>query len=81
MSHYVVINDWATNDAEGVDIIAVKHTLEEAKEIFNKQVTNEKEFAKEHEYEIFEDTDVMFDAGETGYWAAEHTKLYIQGVV
>lgn len=80
MKHYVILSDWAMNDAEGVDITAVTHTLEEAKEIFAKVVVDEKKYAEENDWEIFEDTDVEFDAGEEGYYAAEHARFYIQEV-
>lgn len=80
-SHYVVVLDWAENDAEGVDIIAIKHTIEEAKEIFNVKLAEEKMYATERGYEIYNETDTSFDAGESGYYAACHTTLYIQGVI
>jgi hypothetical protein len=79
--HYVVVLDWAENDAEGVDIIAVKHTLEEAKVVFNEKLAEEKTYAIEHGYEIYNETSISFDAGESGYYAACHTTLYIQGVI
>lgn len=80
MKHYVILCDWAMNDAEGVDITAVAHTLEEAKAIFAEKVVDEKKYAEENSWEIFEDTDVVFDAGEEGYYAAEHAHFYIQEV-
>ena len=83
MKHYVVLCDWAiSNDtiANGVDITGVAHSLEEAKEIFAKAVVDEKKYAEEHGWEIYEDSDVCFDAGEEGYYAAEHARFYIQGV-
>ena len=80
MKHYVVLCDWATNDAEGVDITAVAHSLEEAKEIFAKAVVDERKYAEEHGWEIFDDTDRCFDAGEGGFYAVEHAHFYIQGV-
>lgn len=78
--HYIVILDWAENDAEGVDIIGVTHSLGEAKEMLNAQLIAERAFAEEHGYEIYEDLETLFDAGESGYYAASHTKLYIQEV-
>ena len=79
-SHYVVVLDWAENDDEGVDIIAVAHTYEEAKEIFNEKLIEEKAYAEEQGYEIYNDEVTSFDAGESGYYAARHTSLYIPGV-
>ena len=77
MKHYVILCDWAANDAEDVSITAVAHTLEEAKEIFAKAVVDEKKYAEENGWEIFEDSDIEFDAGESGFYAAEHAHFYI----
>lgn len=81
MRHYVVLCDWAMNDSEGVDITGVAHSLEEAKEIFAKTVVDEKKYAEDHDWEIYEDLDVCFDAGESGYYASEHVHFYIQEVM
>ena len=81
MVHYIVIHDWAREGSLidcGVDIIGVAHSLEEAKNIFAEVVIDEKEVAMEGGYEIYEDNDTMFDAGENGYYAVNHTRLYIQ---
>lgn len=80
MTHYVVILDWAGNDAEGVNILGVTHTLEEAKVIFAENITKEKEIAEQAGFEVETDTDVEFEAYESGYYAVAHTRLYIQGV-
>lgn len=79
MKHYVVINEW-TNDFEyGITILGIAHSLGEAKEIFNNNVGDEKKYADEHGYEIFEDNDVIFDAGKYGEYIVFHTRTYIQG--
>lgn len=80
MKHYVVVLDWAENDAEDINIIGVAHSLDEAKEMFNARLVEERAFAEEHGYEIYEDVETLFDAGENGYYAASHTRLYIQEV-
>lgn len=82
MSHYVILCDWAIDSMcdSGVSILGIAHSLEEAKEIFAKAVIDEKKYAKENGWEIFEDTDVCFDAGEEGFYATEHTHFYIQEV-
>lgn len=78
MEHFVVINDWSNDYESGVAILGVAHSLEEAKEIFNANVVDEKNHAEEHGYEIYSDNEVDFDAGEDGYYAREHTRVYIQ---
>lgn len=82
MKHYVILCDWAVDHMceSGVDITAVTHTLEEAKEIFAKAVVDEKQYAEENGWEIFTDDDTEFDAGQFGYYAAEHSHFYIQEV-
>lgn len=83
MGHYVVINEWACSgfmEDCGVNIVGVAHSLEEAKSLFNSVVTIEKDLAVENDYEIYEDEDTIFDAGEEGYYVSNHTKLYIQKV-
>ena len=83
MRHYVVLCDWAVDRvcASGVDITGVAHSLEEAKEIFAKAVIDEKKYAEENNWKVYEDSDVDFDAGEDGHYAAEHAHFYIEEVV
>lgn len=80
MNHYIVIHDWASPDIfdHGVYIVGVAHSLEEAKNLFNEKVIAEKEMAAENGWEVYEDNEAMFDAGEDGYYISNHTKLYIQ---
>jgi hypothetical protein len=80
MKHFVVINDWSNDYENGITILGVVHTLEEAKEIFNNNIDEEKKLARENEYEIYTDCETELDAGENGYYAREHTRLYIQEV-
>ena len=82
MKHYVILCDSAV-DNMGYDethVTAVTHTLEEAKIIFAKVVVDEKQYAVDNGWEIFTDTDEEFDAGEEGFYAAEHTHFYIEEV-
>ena len=79
MEHYVVILDWATNDAESVEILGVFHTFEEAEKLYKSHLDYEHQLAAENGYVVEEDFN-SFEAYAEGYYAAEHTKLYIQGV-
>lgn len=79
-SHYVIVLDWATEEDEGVQILGVAHTLDDAEKIFNEQIVEEKRFAEENGYSIEEDTRHAFSAGIVGYWRDNHTTLYIQGM-
>ena len=80
MKHYVVVLDWATNDEENVDILGIKHTFEEAEELFKEHIEYERNLAEDKGYVVSEDFRGCFVAYEEGYYAAEHTRLYIQGV-
>ena len=83
MVHYVVLCDWAISSneiASGVSITAVEHTLEDAKRVFINASSSDKQYAKENNWEIFTDTDTEFDAGESGYYASEHIRFYIEEV-
>ena len=80
MQHYVVILDWAIDDNEGVSVIGVGHTEDEAKEIFNAQLRVEREYVKEHEWHVFSNSDTCYDAGVEGYYASDHCHLFIEEV-
>lgn len=80
MKHYVVILDWAANDAEGVNILGVTHTFDDAKEIFNQHIEEEKQLAEDYGYDIETDDEAEFDAGIMGSWYTDHTTLYIKEV-
>ena len=80
MKHYVVVLDWATNDEENVDILGVRHTFEEAEELFNEHLEYERKLAEEKDYIITEDFRGCFVAQEEGYYSAEHTRLLIMEV-
>lgn len=80
MKHFVIINDWANEYESGVSILGVVHSMEEAKEIFNQNYVDEKNYAEEHNFTIYEDSDAVFDAGEDGYYVSNHTYLFIKMV-
>lgn len=46
MKHYVIVNDWANEYESGTTILGVVHSMEEAKEIFNQSLADEKQYAK-----------------------------------
>lgn len=80
--HYVIVHEWVTeNNVENiVNIIGVAHTLEEAKTKFKKVHKEEKKYAEENNYKIYENSNESFDAGEDGNYTYEHTRLYIKPV-
>lgn len=80
MTHYVVVLTWATEGEDGSNVLGVTHTLEEAKEIFNETLEEERELAANNGWTVYEHSDDVFDAGEDGYYRDNYTKLYIQEV-
>lgn len=78
MKHFVIVNDWANEYESGTTILGVAHSLEEAKEIFNQSLADEKQYAEEKGFTIYDDCETVFDAGEDGYYVSNHTNLYIQ---
>lgn len=78
MKHYVILLDWANEYENGITILGVAHSLEEAKEIFNASLAKEREFAEENGFTIYDDCEGVFDAGEDGYYNTNHTNLCIQ---
>ena len=80
MKHYVIVHDWASEYESGTTILGVAHSMEEAKEIFNANLADERQYAEEYDYTIYDDCETVFDAGKEGYYVADHTNLYIQMV-
>ena len=80
MKHFVIVNDWALDYECGITILGVAHTLEVAKEIFNKSLAEERQYAEDHGWEVYDDSETVFDAGDSGRYIHNHTNLYIQMV-
>lgn len=80
MKHYVVVLDWATEYECGSNVIGVAHSLEDAKKIFEGVATEEREYAAEHDWVVYDDLPTVFEAGQDGYYISNHTNLYIQEV-
>lgn len=85
MKHYVILHDYAAEDIHGItsgDIVVagVAHTPKEAGEKLASASNDERQYAKERGWEIFEDSSTEFDAGEEGNYTAEHSHYYIKEV-
>lgn len=81
MKHYVVVLEWASEGENGSNVLDVKHSLEEARQVFNETLEEERYIAENNGWEIYEDKDDTFDAGEDGGYTFNHSRLYIQGVM
>lgn len=80
MKHYVIVHNWANEYDSGSTILGVTHSMEEAKKIFNEKLAEEKEYAEENNFVIFDNWDTVFDAGEYGDYNSNHTYLFIEMV-
>lgn len=80
MKHFVIINEWASECERGTSIVGVTHSLEEAKEVFNQSLADERQYAKDEGFIVYNDCETVFNAGEDGNYTANHTYLYIQTV-
>ena len=76
MKHFVIVKDWANEYESGTTILGVTHSIEKAKDIFNESLADEKRYAAEHGFIIYDDCETVFYAG----YANNHTNLYIQMV-
>ena len=82
MKHYVLVLDWAKDDSgeQGVSILAVAHSLPEAKKAFAEHIDEERAYADNSNWEVYTETDTDFNAGNDGYYNCDHTHLYIEEV-
>lgn len=80
-THYVIINDWAEDLAQSSKILEIAHSFEEAKEKIIPHIQLEKAYAEERGYTIFEENEILFDAGKEGYYAEHHTLVTIKPFV
>lgn len=80
MKHYVIVLDWANENESGTTIFGVTHSMEDAKKVFNEHLPQEKEYAVEDDYTIFEDCETVFDAGEDGSYLTNHRCMSIHTV-
>ena len=82
LKHYVVMCDTAA-EIMGYDethVTAVAHDRDEAKKILQEKSKDEKQYAHEHGWEIYTDSDDEFDAGEAGFYSWEHAHFYIEEI-
>lgn len=76
--HYIVIMEWSHGEGsdEGVNILAVKHTLDEAVQALKSCVPFERKYAAERGWHIITDFEGQFYAVSGGY-NENFTRLYI----
>lgn len=80
MTHYVVIYDGASYYDRCTEVVAVKHTKEEAITVFRDKVEIEKTHLEEDGWTIFEETPELFDCGIDGDYESGHALIWITEV-
>lgn len=80
MKHFVVLNDWAFDGESDVEVVAVRHSLEEAKEAFAARKQEELDFASTENLTIGSDEETEFEAYRDGAYSDCFTYLWIQEV-
>ena len=77
--HYVVAREWAADcvGEQGVTILGVAHSFDEAKKIFADNISQERELAETNGWTVYTDNEACFDAGWDGYYNRDHVKLII----
>ena len=80
MEHYVIVSDCKEYYEGSVDILGIAHSLEGAKEFFEKAVINFRERADKNDFDVIDDTDVYFYAECEEEWSGNYIKLYVQKV-
>ena len=83
MRHFVVISEWFHSNDIDFGIIAIRHTLDEAKEAFRQYVDGVKcTDVSEFHMKIGCDTDIKFSARSSlGIEYPYGVKIYIQEVI
>ena len=74
MNYYIILCDYATDKTceANSNIYGLYADYGNARVEFNRLVDNEREGCEQSGWEIYEDTDTCFDAGENGYYLSNH---------
>lgn len=76
MEHYIVVLTYSDTDFTETFILGCKHSLEEAKAVFEKERVEQKENQKRLGWEVYSDTETEFIVGDREY----NLQLYIECV-
>lgn len=80
MKHYIVINEWTDGMSFDTNYLGVYSGFDAAHEKFLQILDEEREYANERKYEIYENNDWCFDAGFPGDYVGQHSRLWIEEV-
>jgi hypothetical protein len=81
MAHYVVVLQWGGDSCAGCNVLGVTHSLDEAKEIFQDTVVEERNSAEEYGWNISTDSDMEFSANDGCILGGNYSILFIQEVM
>ena len=78
MNYYVVLTEWCVDYESGLGVLGVFTSKQEAIDAMRERVnSDERLLAEEYGYEIYEDSETCFDAGEEGYYVPNHMVVRI----
>lgn len=78
--YYVVICEYNVDGENGVDIIGIREDFEEAKILYQEQLTQEEQNAENNGYDYIDKDETSFTAYIDGDYMENHISLYIQKV-
>ena len=79
--HWVIVAEWCLDYQGDFSVVGVYHTFKEAQKAFKKRVdTDDRIFANQSGYKIFEDSPTTFDSGMDGYYCEDHISVKIFGI-
>lgn len=77
-THYVIILDKTIDDEDSIEVLAVKHTFEEAKQAFDTLKTETfAKLASDLGYDEIEEDETAWSAYYYGFYSQDHLTLSI----
>lgn len=77
-THWVVVAEWCVDFEGGLDVIGVYHSEKAAKKAFKHRVdTDDRIVAKEHKYDVVDETETSFEAYIDGEYSTDHVSVSI----
>ena len=75
--HFVIVKDSKEYHEGDVEILAVKHSSDEALPVFKKALVEAKEKAENNDWNVIQETENSFAAECEEEWSGNYIKLYI----
>ena len=78
--HFIIIKDSKEYHEGDIEILAVKHSPDEALSVFQKTLVAAKEKAENNDWAVIQETENSFTAECEEEWSGNYIKLYIQEI-